>query len=222
MAKFEAVLFDFDGVIVDSTPVHLSGWAKAYQDLFQASLEPEILNSLIGLSTASIGSLLTDRVGHPGLRDELIRRKARYVIDNLAHIPLIPGARDFLIRLRSHGIRYGIASNAPRGFINAAMMKHGLWSEFFLGLEDYRSPKPSPEPYLTGAQRLGWTKPDRSAIAVFEDSAHGIHAAIAAGMTAIGVCSQHSPDILETAGAKAHIKDFRAINFLDEAFFDGI
>ncbi|MES2744563.1 MAG: HAD family phosphatase [Bdellovibrionota bacterium] len=219
MARFEAVLFDFDGVIVDSTPVHLAGWAEAYWEFFRMKVEPEILESLVGQSTAAIGTLLSHRIGRPEMKGELVRRKARYVLDHLPDIPMIAGAKDFMEKLRAKKIRYGIASNAPRGFIESALNKHGLWTDFFLGLEDYKFPKPDPEPYLIGAQRLGWTKSDRSSIAVFEDSAHGIHAAVGAGMTAIGVCSQHPPVYLEDAGAKACIQDFRDHAFLDENFF---
>lgn len=219
MPRFEAVLFDFDGVIVDSTPIHLAGWAEAYWEFFKARIESEVLESLVGQSTAAIGTLLSHRVGRPEMKSELIRRKACYVLDHLDTIPMIEGAATFLERLRIAGIPYGIASNAPRGFIESALRKHKLHSDFFLGLEDYEKPKPDPEPYLKGGIRLGWKNDNRKAIAVFEDSAHGIHAAIAAGMTAIGVCSQHASALLQAAGASLCIKDFSEEEFLEKNFF---
>lgn len=219
MAYFEAVLFDFDGVIVDSTPIHLAGWAEAYQHYFSANVPTAILESLVGQSTVRNGTLLAQHAGRPDMRQELTRRKAQYVLAHLNAIPLIEGAREFLEKLSGLGIPYGIASNAPRGFIESALKKHKLPAAFFLGLEDYGEPKPHPEPYLKGAENMGWTKPTRERIAVFEDSAHGIHAAVAAGMTAIGVCSQHPSETLLDAGAKHTIKDFRDKDFLDEHFF---
>lgn len=217
--RFKAVLFDFDGVIVHSTPIHLDGWATAYHALFQERVDEALLKTLVGKSTREIGSILALKSGVLSAKGELIQRKARYVLEHLDEIPLIPGILTFLKRLEAAGIDYGIASNAPRSFIQAALDRHALPYSFYLGLEDYAEPKPHPEPYLKGALAMNWTSEHRSEIAVFEDSAHGIHAAVAAGMSAIGVCSQHSKQVLIEAGAKYTIQDFHDEEFLQKHFF---
>ncbi len=219
VTQFKAVLFDFDGVVVHSTPIHLDGWASAYQALFHRTVDEDLLRTLVGRSTVEIGNLLAEKSGLVSARTELIRRKARYVLDHLDDIPLIPGIRPFFERLGEAGIPYGIASNAPRSFIEAALKRHQLPYSFFLGLEDYTKPKPDPEPYLMGALRMAWDREKHSDIAVFEDSAHGIEAAVTAGMTAIGVTSQHDDQLLHQAGARYCIKDFRDLTFLDRYFF---
>lgn len=219
MTRFKAVLFDFDGVVVHSTPIHLDGWASAYRGLFQKTLDEELLESLVGQSTAAIGLLLAEKSGVLSAKADLIQRKARYVLEHLEDIPLIPGITDFLGRLTTARIPYGIASNAPRGFIQAALARHEIPYSFYLGLEDYVRPKPDPEPYLKGAIAMAWDRDDHGSIAVFEDSVHGIEAAIAAGMTAIGVSSQHDDQRLREAGATYCIKDFRDLGFLDRHFF---
>jgi HAD superfamily hydrolase (TIGR01509 family) len=206
---FRAALFDFDGVIVDSTPTHLRGWQAAFQGMFKTDLDPETLQSLVGRSTAAIGGILADRSGYPAAKPELIRRKQIHVFEHLGSIDLIEGAREFLEELHKRSIPFGIVSNAPRDFIGAAIEKHHLPVPFYLGLDDYRRPKPDAEPYVKGAVKLGFTFTMHPSILVFEDSTHGIDAAIAAHMTPIGICSQHRPEILMNAGAKLCFENMR-------------
>lgn len=198
----KAVLFDFDGVIVDSTPVHLAGWAAAYHEMFKVRLQGDTLSNLVGRSTAAIGTLLAQQSGYATAKRELILRKVEYVMSHLPDIPLIEGAHEFLAALRLRKIPYGIVSNAPRDFIGAAVEKHRLEVPFYLGLEDYHRPKPDAEPYMKGAAKLGWSFAEHASIYVFEDSTHGIDAALAAQMTPIGICSQHPAEILIRAGAQ--------------------
>jgi beta-phosphoglucomutase len=206
---FRAALFDFDGVIVNSTPTHLSGWQAAFHGMFKQELDPDTLQSLVGRSTAAIGRILAERSGYPAAKAELIRRKQIYVFDHLESIALIEGAREFLEALQERSLPYGIVSNAPRDFIGAAIEKHRLPVPFFLGLDDYHRPKPDAEPYVKGAIRLGFPFTAHGSILVFEDSTHGIEAAIAAHMTPIGICSQHRPEILEKAGARLCFEHMR-------------
>ncbi len=219
MPRFKAALFDFDGVVVDSTPIHLDGWKEAYRALFGITLDEGVLETLVGRSTSAIGSRLAELAGDLTYKPELIKRKVVYVQGHLESIPLIPGITAFLAKLTANGVPYGVASNAPRAFIDAAITRHRLNFDFFLGLEDYTKPKPDPEPYVKGAGRMRWKTDEHRDIAVFEDSVHGIEAALAARMTAIGVCSQHSAAHLKAAGASECIKDFLDDAWLDKAFF---
>ncbi len=205
-----AALFDFDGVIVDSTPIHLAGWEKAYWELFQRKLDEATLASLVGRSTAAIGTILGQQSGFPTAKAELIKRKVAFVLSSLEKIPLIEGAREFLAELQRRQLPFGIVSNAPRSFIAAAIERHKLAIPFYLGLEDYHRPKPDAEPYMKGAIKLGFPFERHASIFVFEDSTHGIAAALAAHMTAIGICSQHPPELLLQAGAKQCFDDLEA------------
>jgi beta-phosphoglucomutase len=206
---FRAALFDFDGVIVNSTPTHLKGWETAYAEMFKQSLDDTTLQSLIGRSTSAIGGILAKLSGYPAAKPELIRRKQIHVFAHLDSIELIEGAREFMELMRLKNLPYGIVSNAPRDFIGAAIAKHQLIVPFFFGLDDYHRPKPDAEPYVKGAAKLGFTFPAHPSILVFEDSTHGIEAAVAAHMSPIGICSQHQPEILVKAGAKLCFENMR-------------
>ncbi len=197
-----AVLFDFDGVVVDSTPLHLRGWEHAYLEMFQVTLEPEVLAELVGRSTSAIGRILAERSGFPMAKAELVRRKTIYIASHIDSIQPIKGIDVFLKDLRKKNIPYGIVSNAPREFILNTLKHLKLDFPFVLGLENYQRPKPDAEPYMKGAQKIGSIPfQDHRSIFVFEDSTHGLEAAIAAHMTPIGICSQHPPSILTAAGA---------------------
>jgi beta-phosphoglucomutase-like phosphatase (HAD superfamily) len=211
---FRGALFDFDGVIVDSTPTHLSGWKAAYFELFNDFIDEITLASIVGRSTAAIGSLLAVKSGYPAAKKELIRRKQLHVFANLNTISLINGAAEFISELTGRRIPFGIVSNAPRDFIEAAIKQHNLKVPFFFGLDDYRKPKPDAEPYMKGALAIGFTFKEHPRIFVFEDSTNGIDAAIAAHMTPIGICSQHLPEVLLAAGAKICFKDLEAAKAL--------
>ncbi len=207
--EFRAALFDFDGVIVDSTPTHLKGWEIAYFDMFKQSLDEATLQSLVGRSTAAIGGILAEKSGYAAAKPQLIKRKQIHVFSNLGSITLIEGARDFLLAMQQKRLPFGIVSNAPRDFIGAAITQHQLNVPFYLGLDDYHRPKPDAEPYIKGATKLGFTFTSFASILVFEDSTHGIEAAVAAHMTPIGICSQHRPDILHNAGAVKCFENMR-------------
>lgn len=206
---FRAALFDFDGVIVDSIPVHLKGWQAAYFDLFRQDLEASMQQSLVGRSTAAIGGILAEKSGYSGAKAELIRRKQNYVLEHMDQIAMIEGAREFLESMQKRAMPYGIVSNAPRDFIQATVEKHRLPVPFFFGLDDYHRPKPDAEPYVKGAVKLGFPFTAYGTILVFEDSTHGIEAAVAAHMTPIGICSLHRPDKLLAAGAQLCFENMR-------------
>ncbi len=209
MRNWKGVLFDFDGVVVDSTPLHLKGWEFAYHDLFLTKLDPKELQSLVGRSTSAIGRILSDKSGFPTAKAELIRRKNIYIGENIKEIHTIRGIEEFIGELRTLAIPFGIVSNAPIAFITATLQHLELEFPFILGLENYQKPKPDAEPYMKGAQKLPGVKfTDHENIIVFEDSTHGIAAALAAYMTPMGICSQHSPEVLTSAGAVNSYSDF--------------
>ncbi len=217
--RFRAVLFDFDGVVINSTPVHLMGWEKAYKEVFGKCIDEKVLNSLPGQSTRAIAERLTQGKADLGMMDILIQLKAAFVLENLDKIPLVDGVLEFMNELNENQIPFGIASNAPRNFLRAAIDRHRISCRFYLGLEDYQWPKPHPEAYLKGAECLGWRDSNKEEIAVFEDSAHGIHSAVAAGATPIGITSQHPAELLIQSGAKLCIKNFSEMGDLRKSFY---
>ncbi|MFW7378200.1 MAG: HAD family hydrolase [Oligoflexus sp.] len=195
------VLLDFDGVVVDSMPVHLNAWQEAYQSLFQSDLAPTDLAHLMGRSTAYIANYLCGLQGCSWRAADLAQLKSRTILHHLHDVELLPGSQEFCEHLISLGLPFGIVSNAPRSFIEQTIHQCQLKVPFFFGIEDYKRAKPHPDPYLMGARQIQVEFSQYYRILTFEDSTHGLKAACQAFTTAIGITSQHTDDVLLQAGA---------------------
>jgi HAD superfamily hydrolase (TIGR01509 family) len=181
----EAVVFDLDGVLVDSEPV----WEEVRRDVvasYGGHWNPDTQDRLMGMSTAEWSAYLSADLGVRLPPAEV----AKVVVDAMAlryreHLPLLPGAVDAVARM---GARFvlGLASSAPRSLIDTVLDASGLRSSFAAvrSTEEEARGKPAPDVYLTVAAQLG-VRP--SACAAVEDSSNGLRSAAAAGMTVIAV-----------------------------------
>ena len=182
----EAVVFDMDGVLIDSEPVwervrrgfvadHGGSWAADTQD------------RLMGMSTAEWSAYLASDLGITGLTPQQV---AGQVVEAMAaeyarHLPLLPGAVD---AVRSLAGRWplGVASSSPRSLIETVLATAGLSSAFaaVVSSEEVARGKPAPDVYLAAADRLSVAP---TACAAVEDSSNGLRSAAAAGLTVIAV-----------------------------------
>jgi HAD superfamily hydrolase (TIGR01509 family) len=180
-----AVVFDLDGVIVDSEPV----WEevrRAFVAEHGGQWQPDSQRRLMGMSTQEWAQYLSAELG-VGLPPEEV---ARAVVEEMAQryhrqVPLLPGAVDAVRRM---AVRWplGLASSSPRSLIDRVVAEAGLAGAFgaALSTEEVERGKPAPDVYLTVAERLG-VEPG-SCLAV-EDSSNGLRSAAAAGMTVVAV-----------------------------------
>lgn len=207
--KISGGLFDFDGVVADSMPAHLGAWSEAYRELFNKAPDKSVIDKQVGRSGKVIAQYLANHAQKPYDYQRLFARKCQLTIENVDAVALLRGTRDMWQSLMRENIPFGIVSNAPRDFIKAVLQRNGLDVEFFLAIEDYNCPKPHPEPYLKGFQKLLLKNRNLrvSEVAVFEDSFHGIKAATGAGMPCFGITSLYSREELKTAGALNSFND---------------
>ncbi len=217
MRQIMAVIFDFDGVVVDSLGAHLSAWAEASQETFGEMIPEELLRTLPGRSTHAIATLLAGHFRAPGRAEALADTKRRLLSQRDTPIALLPGAAATMQHLRSQNIPFGIASNAPRAFVRALVDQHQLPVGVALGVEDAANPKPAPDLFLACASRLGIGHIVHPSTVVFEDSLHGLRAAQDAGMYPVGLQTQHSAPELRSAGAK--ISFLHLADAINQGFF---
>lgn len=212
----EAVIFDMDGVLIDSV-------ASVYR------VKTKILNDDYGIDITSVpdphneahkgGSLTTlikavyDNKGIQIDENELTGKVVAGVYDDLKenYVTANPDLLDFLNDLKKHNIPVAIATSAARISTDNKLRILGL-SDFFdaiITTDDIQDHKPHPEAYLAAIQRLGVSAPK---CIVFEDSTAGIQAGNAAGAVVIGV-TKYNDDKTTLANTALTIDDWRDISF---------
>ncbi|MGH3148300.1 MAG: HAD family hydrolase, partial [Rubrobacter sp.] len=181
----QAVVFDCDGLLLDTEEC----WTRGEMALFAAygrDFTPDHKRRLLGASGEVSGRILASVLDRPGRERELALELLDFcwgeVVGGAAPRP---GAVELVDELRGT-VPIGVASNSPRGLVEAALEAVGFDGAFevVLGVEDVRRPKPDAEIYLAACERLG-AAPTRSV--ALEDSPTGVAAARAAGMYVIGV-----------------------------------
>ena len=198
----KAVLFDFDGVIVDSFNAHYNAWSKAFTQLFDKEIPPFPHATHAGKAPILIATYFCEQERKPELAQQLFELKGRILHENEVPPALLPGVREIQSFLAEKNIPYGIASNATRDFLKNSISHLELQFETYLGLENYIHPKPHPEPYLLLAEKLHLAKVDYSEIWICEDSLTGTAAAKASGMMPIGIMTQYTKEELEACGSQ--------------------
>jgi beta-phosphoglucomutase len=184
------LIFDMDGVIVDSNPVHRQAWA-AFNRRFGLETTEEMLRRMYGKRNDQI---VRDFFGEGLTPEEVARRGAAkeqlyrdMVKDRIEEI-LVPGVRQFLERHRD--VPKALATNGEEANVDFLLDRAGLRPYFraVVNGQQVRHPKPHPEIYQRAAGLLG---ADPANCIVFEDSDSGVEAARAAGMRIVLLCTTH-------------------------------
>jgi len=204
----KGVLFDFDGVVVDSFESHYSAWSSAFKELFNKEIAP-YPKSHVGKSPRKIAAYFCEQIGKEEQSEELFYLKDKH-LELYFRVPnLLCGVIEFTDYLSTNQIPYGIASNATKLFLKQSIQYLNLNFPVVFGVEDYKKPKPAPEAYITLARALGFVKEDFKDLWVFEDSLTGITAAKSAGMQPIGIISKYSAAEMKAAGSSKVFKDLK-------------
>lgn len=187
----DAVIFDLDGIIVDSEPV----WEdvrRRYVADHGGHWQPDSQRRLMGMSTAEWARYLSGELGVDAPAEQV----ATEVVEQMAeryrqHLPLIPGA-DAAVRRLAARWKLGIASSSPQQLIGPTLEAAGLTRYFRAALSTERVPhgKPSPDVYLSVAQLLN-VDPKRTV--AIEDSSNGVRSAHRAGMAVIAIPHERYP-----------------------------
>ena len=189
----EAVLFDLDGVIIDSEPV----WEQVRRQVVAehgGHWPPDAQQRLMGMSTGEWARYLSGDLG-VGLPPETT---AALVIERMAaryrdRLPLLPGAVDAVRRLAARW-PLGLASSSPPALIRTVLDAAGLRESFAAVMSTEQVPrgKPAPDIYLAVAAQLGCLPETCAAV---EDSTNGLRAAAAAGMQVIAAPNARYPPV---------------------------
>jgi HAD superfamily hydrolase (TIGR01509 family) len=206
----EAVVFDLDGVLIDSEPV----WEQVRRELVATCgghWAPDAQRRLMGMSTQEWARYLSRDLG-AGLPPE---RVAALVIERMAdaytrHLPLMPDAAGTVRRLAARW-PLGLASSSPPVLIETVLNSASISSLFAatVSTEEVAHGKPAPDVYLTAAARLG-IQPGRCA--AVEDSSNGLRSAAAAGLQVVAVPHpRYPPDPDALASARLVLHDLSGL-----------
>jgi beta-phosphoglucomutase family hydrolase len=203
MSHIRALIFDMDGVIVDSNPFHVVAWEE-YNRRLGVTMTKTMRQQMYGKRN---DELIREFFGHNlgdaevfaqgAAKETLYRDLMKPHLNN----SLVPGICEFLTR---HGnLALAVATNAEPANVDFVLGQSGLRHFFrvIVNGHEVRNPKPHPEIYLRVADELG--VPPETCI-VFEDSHTGVEAAQAAGMRVVGVSTTHN----DLAGVSLLIRDF--------------
>lgn len=196
--KYKAVLFDMDGVILDSEPLHVAAFQTTLQG-FGKNLTDEEYKSHFAGRTDEAGfrryfSYINEKVSLPTVMDAKAKEYIRLARDQLVSYPGV----EEIIKDIANQVPLALVTGSLRLEAEVALEALGLTHEFkfMITAEDVKNSKPDPEGYLRAAEKLGVAAED---CIVVEDSPSGVKAAQAAGVFCIAVCHTHSPEELSDA-----------------------
>jgi HAD superfamily hydrolase (TIGR01509 family) len=185
-----AIVFDLDGVLVDSEQV----WDEVRRGIVAdrgGRWTDAATTAMLGMSTPEWARYLTT-LGADGTPEELARDVIAVMGDRYrAHVPLLPGAVDAVTALSGRW-PLGVASSSPPELIGVVLAAAGIAGRFraTVSSEEVARGKPAPDVYLSAAAKLG---ADPATCVAIEDSANGLRSAAAARMTVVAVPNPHYP-----------------------------
>ncbi len=189
MSRERGVLFDMDGVLVDSGPLHKESWRRIAMDAGRP-MEDSFFDRTFGMRNEEILEELLGPDLEGARKAELGRRKEE-VYRELARERLVaaPGAADLVRALKEAGFRTALASSGPRANVELVLDVTGLGEmmDAYVCAEDVERGKPDPQVFLEAARRLD-LEPSRCV--VVEDALVGVEAARRAGMKVVGVAGE--------------------------------
>jgi HAD superfamily hydrolase (TIGR01509 family) len=179
---FKAYLFDCDGTIVDSMPLHYVAWKRVLGE-WNCEFSEELFYAWGGMPVTEIIATLNARHGLTMPVEEIQSRKEALYFDILPELEAVPEVLEHIEFSHGH-IPFAVVSGSTRDSVTRSLMTLGILDKFdtLVCAGDYTKSKPNPEPFLIAAERLGVAPED---CLVFEDTEMGIQAATAAGMASV-------------------------------------
>jgi beta-phosphoglucomutase len=204
------IIFDMDGVIIDSHPIHRRAWKTFLHAVGREVTDDELDFILDGrkreeILTYFLGELTPAQIAEHGAhKDEMLRLLAE-------DMQPLPGVVGFLESLCGLGIRIGLATSAGTRRAHGTLKELGL-SHYFEAIvtgDEVAIGKPDPSIYLLVAERLNEAPENLLAV---EDAVSGVKAARAAGMRCVGIASAERAAPLRAAGADPVVPDFQSLS----------
>lgn len=184
----KALIFDFDGLILDTEVPDYISWQRVYQS-YGFELPMDKWASILGGTAESDfdpNDYLEELTGQPVDREQIWITRRKDYLDTLEQQPVLPGVEDYLEDAGRMGIKLAVASSSPQNWVEGHLTRLGLRAHFehVVTADDVEKTKPDPALFLLAAEKLGVSPTDSI---VFEDSRNGVVAGKRAGMYVVAV-----------------------------------
>jgi len=189
MTRIQALIFDFDGLIIETEGVDYQTWLEVYRS-YGFDLPLEVFADVIGRGYDQwVFDPYTDlerKVGRPIPWDEVNRKRKQRGAELIAQLSILPGVLDYLDCARRTGLKIGLASSSSHDWVDNHLKRLGIYHHFEVikCADDVISTKPNPDLYLAALSTLQVSP--KHAIAL-EDSPNGVLAAKRAGMYCVAI-----------------------------------
>lgn len=188
---WKAVVFDLDGVLIDSEPVFLEA-ARRLLALRNIELDLAFMSQVMGMPGRDVLPRFRERFQLMESVNDLGHEYKRHFFASLegGRVPLRPGVPEIVDQARTRGHRIGLATSSQRAYVDTVLAPHGFLSKFqhVLTCDDVPHGKPAPDIYHLAAERFD-TTPDQ--LLVIEDSPNGVRAAKSAGCFCVAIPLPH-------------------------------
>ncbi len=210
----KAVIFDMDGVVIDSEPLHERSSRLVFAQ-HNLEIEDEVFADFKGSTDRTILEYLVAENGLDLEVDELLQQKRLTYASLIDELQPIPGVISFINRI-TDDFRLALTTSASRRNKELAFSKFNLHSffEVVVTSNDITNPKPDPEPYQLTTHQLGLAPGE---CLVIEDSFNGVRSAFQAGCTVAGITTSFSADALREAGAHLVFDNYQELHALLQA-----
>lgn len=208
----KTVIFDMDGVIVDTEPVHHYAYHQHYKEL-NIPVTPELFATFTGQSTKNVYQILKEKFGlEEEVNDLVLRKRAIFneAFDTKPDLELISGVENLIKDLHANGFELVLASSASKSTIDRVFNRFNL-NQYFkakVSGEDFPKSKPDPAIFIHAASLSNSPKEE---CIVIEDSTNGIEAGVRAEIQVLGYVS-HNTKRQDLSKATWICEDFKAID----------
>ena len=212
--RLYGVIWDMDGVIIDSVPFHYQAWQTVFQKRGK-NLEKSITEKPFG-HIDTIKSVMGKDISEVELKEIATEKEEVFRQLITEQIRPLPGVIRLLVALRKNGFKLALASSSPRENIDLILegLRASSYFDIIISAEDVKHAKPDPEVFMLAAERLG-VKNERCI--VVEDMPAGVSAAKQVGMRCIGVATNrpkamlNDADVVVESLAKITLRDFLSL-----------